>query len=233
MKKNNSYFFIIKIKMVDYWHKITVDTVTNLINELDIMSNTFYENIDYIYKNTYFFYNYNIRFKHGKEILDIYMNMKTEIAKFKYNLKLQYDLMYNTESSIKNVQLKGYGLDEIKKYIMNISSTIDNYRFIKRSVLDETNTNDEKKQIKGLLSKLKSFENSKNSKFIDKISETLSKYPENYEKKIEKISKEYNMNMEPYKYIILDIKNIQYLENISIDEVNYFKNIINNYIYSW
>ena len=212
---------------MEYWNETTINAVSIGIDQLEMMSNNVYINIDYIIKDYSFD---DIRMDcFIMMVVSLYISINIEISKFKYNLSI-----HQLKNPKRFIELYGYDIDDLKIYTDNIQHDIlSKLDFRKKSNLTVDETDIDQKKIKEILEKTYDFKNSENSKLVEKISYALHKYPNDYTKKLKKIFTKYR-----YKFNFLNNHYIKKLKQFKYFKDKYttfdmidFEYRINQYMY--
>ena len=224
--------------MTEYWSKIVSDEFSNNIHKLTELREDFYNIIDTLY-----YTNNNIldgykKLSIGMNIVHICIDMDMMIAKFRYTL-IEKNIIFNNPflKSSNYIVLKGYNIYTLYKYINEIYYTIRYYKYyiFKLGVYTKNNIhiNSNFQSLKNLSKQLKNVLKFQNSNLIKKISYALHDNINYNNNILQKILENYKEKMKEGEILMCTMRKYLFstnLNNISFDDINNFRDIVNNYI---
>ena len=229
--------------MSKVWDELTINNYNSLIYKIVGIKENFYKNIKNIYNDTTIIESKKDSI--AEEIIDICIDMNTEIIKFKYNLLEQNNnLSKSIQINPNKCILNGYNISKLRKYIIKMriilkrfnSETfyLDKYlnkgpKDLKRDKSSSSASlyklNSKQQLIKDLSTNLRNFIDSENLKIVETLSDVscndIDRHLEKHKNKI-KIGEKYMLTILKYKYLLKDIS--------SYEDLNKFKSTIDHYI---
>ena len=230
---------------MDRLNIIKIPIFDDLLYKLEIIKNNFYKNIDYIYNDNRI--DSDIKVYIGLKISSFCIEMNKMIGKFRYKLYKDSDNLPIYKRNIKKyAHLKGYNIDDLRKYIDIINSNIRyfNSEIFDLSIYQNNNnislsksiiSNERQFQLmKNLSTKLENFLNSENSNLILRISDRLYDCRENPNKSLKKILDAYEEKIyvgEKFMSVIRIYILLLNTNNVDIKEIFNLEILINDYIW--